>query len=110
MPFSLLLHLVASPSFFLSFFEKLSQNARRPVIISRAIFDGEQERSMCLLITSLTDILATSKLRKSQSEFDTQTDRGEQLCLLPSPTDALASSNSEIDNRISFAQRLRRAM
>jgi hypothetical protein len=77
MPFSLLLHLVSSPSFFLSFFARLSQNARRPVITSTAIFDSEQERSMCLLIKSLTDILATSKLRKRQSEFDTHTDRGE---------------------------------
>jgi hypothetical protein len=85
-------------SFVLSFFARLSQNARRPVITSTAIFDGEQERSMCLLITSPTDILATSKLRKRQSEFDTHTDRSRRA-IVPSHISDRRSCILKLGNR-----------
>jgi hypothetical protein len=85
-------------SFVLSFFARLSQNARRPVITSTAIFEGEQERSMCLLITSPTDILATSKLRKRQSEFDTHTDRSRRA-IVPSRISDRRSCILKLGNR-----------
>ncbi len=110
MPFSLLLHLVSSPSFFLS----LQDCRKMPDVLSllrrQSSTVSKSDRCACLLHLRPTFLQLRNSAKDNRNSILTQIDRGEQLCLLASPTDALASSNSGIDNRTAFAQRLRRAM
>jgi hypothetical protein len=71
---------------------------------------SKSDRCACLLHLRPTFLQLRNSAKDNRNSILTQIDRGEQLCLLASPTDALASSNSGIDNRTAFAQRLRRAM
>jgi hypothetical protein len=71
---------------------------------------SKSDRCACLVHLWPTFLQLRNSAKYNRNSILTQIDRGEQLCLLTSPTDALASSYSEIDNRTSSAQRLRRAM